>query len=109
MVFRKRKSDFVPPVSSSVPINVLESQEEIRNNAIVRKEVVVSVTPEEFFDINPIPQDDFTLAQELKAGVSLKDVSSSSLLDSKDNLDYDVNDSAEEQVLDALSQTDNND
>lgn len=105
MVFRKRKADFVPPVTSPVPINVLESQEELRNNAIVHKEVVVSVTPEEFFDKNPIPQDDFTLAQELAAGVPLKDVSTSSLLDSNDNLDYDVNDTAEERVLDALTQS----
>lgn len=105
MVFRKRKSDFVPPVTSPVPINVLESQEELLNNAIVHKEVVVSVTSEEFFDKNPIPLDDFTLAQELAAGVSVKDVSTSSLLDSNDNLDYDVNDTAEEIVLDALTQS----
>lgn len=107
MVFRKRNADFVPPVTSPVPINVLESQEELRNNAIVHKEVVVSVTPEEFFNKNPIPLDDFTLAQELAAGVLLKDVSSSSLLDSSDNLDYDVNDIAEEMVLDSLTQSDN--
>lgn len=107
MVFRKRKEGFVPSVSSPVPINILETQEELRNNALVHKEVVVTVTPQEFFEKYPIPFDDFTISQELQAGVPLKDVSSSSLLDSKDNLDYDVNDIAEERVFEALTQSDN--
>lgn len=101
MVFRKRPRDFVPHVSS-VPISVLQSVEEKRGDQIVKKEVVVDVTPDQYFERNPIPHDDFTLAQELAAGVSVKEISTAGMLDSPDNLDYDVNDVAEDKILSAL-------
>lgn len=101
MVFRKRPKGFVSP-SLSVPISVLQSVEEMRGQQVVKKELVVEVTPKEFFELHPISHDDFTLAQELSAGVSVKDVGTSSLLDSSDNLDYDINEVAEEKVLEAL-------
>lgn len=107
MVFRKRPKGFMPISGASVPINVLETQEETRNNQIIKKEIVVSVTENEFFEKNPISHHEFTLAQELAAGVSVKDVSTSGLLDSQDNLDYDVNDVAEQKLLDALEKGEN--
>lgn len=106
MVFRKRPRDFVPHVSS-VPISVLQSCEEKRGDQIVKKEVVVDVTPEQYFERHPISHDDYTLAQELSAGVSVKDVSTAGMLDSSDNLDYDINDVAEEQIISALEKEDN--
>lgn len=107
MVFRKRPKGFKPISSPSVPINILETQEETRNNQIIKKEVVVSVNESEFFERYPIPHSEFTLAQELAAGVSVKDVGTSGLLDSSDNLDYDINDVAEEKVLNALEKDEN--
>lgn len=107
MVFRKRPKDFVPIVSPSVPIYVLETQEETRNNQIIKKEVVVSVNESEFFERHPIPKEEFTLAQELAAGVSIKDAPTAGLLDSSDNLDYEENDYAEEKILTALEKEEN--
>lgn len=106
MVFRKRPKDFVPILSPSVPIYIVETQEESRNNQIVTKEVLVSVNESEFFERHPICHDEFTLAQELAAGVSVKDAPTSGLLDSPDNLDYEENDFAEEKLLEALTKED---
>lgn len=104
-VFRKRPAGFAPPAGSVTPINSLEKVEEIVNGTPVVKEVIVPMSETDYHQRHPIQYEEFTLAQEVRAGVPLKEVPTSTLLDSGDNLDYEVNDIAEEKVLDALEQT----
>lgn len=101
-VFRKRSAGFAPPAGCSTPIYSLEKVEEIVNGSSVIKEVIVPMSEDEFHLKHPISHEEFTLAQELRAGVPVKEVPTSSLLDSGDNLDYDINDSAEEKIFDVL-------
>ena len=57
---------------------------------------------QDYFAKHPVPTEYYSIGQQLQAGVSLKDIPCGTMLDSPDNLDYEVNETAEEQVLDAL-------
>lgn len=107
-VFRKRPAGFAPPAGLATPIHSLEKVEEIVNGTSVVKEVILPMSEDDYHQRHPIQHEEFTLAQELRAGVPLKEVPTSTLLDSGDNLDYDVNDVAEEKVLSALEEAEEN-
>ena len=102
-VFRKRPVGFTPPAGSVTPIHSLEKVEEIVNGTSVVKEVIVPMSEIDFHQRHPISHEEYTLAQQLRAGVPVKEVPTSQLLDSGDNLDYDVNDIAEEKRLSGSS------
>ena len=106
-VFRKRPDGFTPPPSEAQIIHSLESVTEVVSGTPVVKEVIVPMSVEQYHEKHPISKEDFTLAQELRAGVSVKDVPTNGLLDSVDNLDYEVNETAEETLLNALESEEN--
>lgn len=102
-VFRKRPVGFVSPPSEPLFIRSIENIEETNENDIIlRKEVLVPLSPEDYLQKHPPIMEDYTLLEQLQAGVSVKDVATSTLLDSPDNLDYDENEDAEERVLASL-------
>ena len=101
-VFRKRPKGFCSPPSDCLIVHSLEQVIESSENGVLTKEVIVPMTETEYLHKHPPIMEEFTLAQELAAGVSVKDVPSAGLLDSPDNLDYDINEIAEESILSSL-------
>lgn len=101
-VFRKRPKGFVSSFAEPELIRSLETIEEIVNGSPFKKEVLVPMSADDYHLKHPICHEEFTLGQQLRAGVPIKDVSTSTLLDSSDNLDYEQNEYAEEKVLEAL-------
>ena len=99
-VFRRRKNGI--PTRTVVAIPDLVSSEVEENGVKITREVVVNRTPQDYFAKHPVPTEYYSIGQQLQAGVSLKDIPCGTMLDSPDNLDYEVNETAEEQVLDAL-------
>lgn len=100
--FRKRPRDFRAPSSPPIIIRAVEEVEDVVDGVPVQREVLVSLTEQEYLECFPPATEDYTLLQQLQAGVSVKEVPSSSLLDSPDNLDYDENEGAEERILSEL-------
>lgn len=96
------------PTKSFVAIPDLVSSQVEENGVKITREVVVNRTPQDYFAKHPVPIESYSIGQQLQAGVSLKDIPCGTLLDSPDNLDYEVNETAEEQVLDALKKESNN-
>ena len=101
-VFRRRKNGI--PTKSIVAIPDLVSSEVEENGVKITREVVVNRSPQDYFAKHPVPTESYSIGQQLQAGVSLKDIPCGTLLDSPDNLDYDVNETAEEQVFNALKE-----
>ena len=95
------------PTKSFVAIPDLVSSQVEENGVKITREVVVNRTPQDYFAKHPVPTESYSIGQQLQAGVSLKDIPCGTLLDSPDNLDYEVNETAEEQVLDALKKDSN--
>lgn len=99
VTFRKR-----PPVHlKDEPCNIrsLEFVDQARKDGILtRKEVVKSMDLHDFHVFNPHPMEEYTIQQQLDAGVSLRETFVN--LDSGDNLDYAVNETAEQDLLDKL-------
>lgn len=83
MSFRKR-----PPIShgdTPIIVDVATAPSGAR--------CLISISSSEFFDKHPIPMEEFTLSQELEAGVSLKEIPCGSLIGSTDPLDHDIDES----------------
>lgn len=100
-VFPRRKNGI--PAKSVVAIPDLVSSEVEENGVKIVREVVINRTPEDYFAKHPIPTESYSIGEQLKAGVSLKDIPCGTLLDSSDNLDYEVNETAEDSILHALN------
>lgn len=100
--FRKRPLYFRAPAAPPIIIRAVEEVEDVVDGVPVQHEVLVSLTPSEYLERFPPVQEDYTLLQQLQAGVSVKEVASSTLLDSPDNLDYDENEGAEDKILSEL-------
>lgn len=84
-------------------IRDLEKTEENSNGVVVNKETLVILTPSDYHKKHPVPTEEYSLTDEIEAGVNLREIPCGHLLDSEDNLDYDINDSAEELVLEQLN------
>lgn len=105
-VFRKRPHGFrfvSPPEPPILDVVVNEKSDGVN---VIRHEVVVARSVEEWHEEHPIPMEDYSIGQQIDSGVSLKDIPCSTRLDSGDNLDYPENENAEEKVLEVLSKTD---
>ena len=102
MGFRKRQNGYIMPSSPCEKIRDVESITVERDGSLITREVVVSSTPADYLTKHPVVHQEFSLEEQLKAGVSLKDVPCSGMLDSSDNLDYPQNDGAEEKILGIL-------
>lgn len=106
-VFRNRSKGFVSPPSEVRFVHSLERIEETCEEGIAVKEIVVPMSQEEYIDRHPPLKEEFTVLQQLSAGVSVKEVPTSGLLDSPDNLDYQENEFAEQKVFEALEKEEN--
>ena len=51
---------------------------------------LVSQSSEDFFNSHPIPMEEFTLSEELQAGVPLKEIPCNGLIGSNDPLDHNI-------------------
>lgn len=91
MSFRKRKTSVHYCAPPSIVDVVSDSDETPRN--------IVTFSPDEYFKKHPVPTEDFSIGEQLCANVPLKEINCSRLLDSSDNLDYNV---TEEQVLEKI-------
>lgn len=107
-VFRKRSKAF--RLSSGCPVRIrdLRNVVSVVDGAELSQEVVTDMTIDDYIKVNPIVTEDFSLEEQIRAGVQLKDIPCSTMLDSSDNLDYEVNDSAEQFVLDKINEDINN-
>lgn len=103
-VFRKRCKSFSMPVSNGSFVRNLRIVKSVVDGHERSQEVLEDVSLNDYFNANPISFVDLSLDEQLQAGVKLDEVPCSTLLDSTDNLDYDVNDSAEQFVLDKLNE-----
>ena len=108
-VFRKRCKTFNMPVSNGGTVRNLRLVKSVVDGHERSQEVLEVVSLNDYFNANPIVYVDLSLDEQLQAGVKLDEVPCSTLLDSTDNLDYDVNDTAEQLVLDKLNEDINND
>lgn len=104
--FRRRKNR----VSINPPVHIQEltTTSFVENGVSVNKECVEVLSPSEYFNRHVIQTEEYSINEQISAGVSLKDIPCSTRLDSPDNLDYDVNETAEEELLKTLND-DNND
>lgn len=106
--FRRRKN--VHLKAPRVYISEVNTSSVVQNGVNINMESISELTPSEFFSLHPVPFEEYSINEQISAGVSLKDISCSTRLDSPDNLDYEQNETAEEQILSALKQeTTNND
>ena len=101
-MFRKRKPfgdcDFSPAVIKDVVT------EEVRvGTSVVNVERVVDCSLDEYMQRHPICMEDYSLEEQLRAGVPLKEIPCSTMLDSTDVEDYEVNQYAESELLSQLN------
>lgn len=100
--FRRRKN--VHLLAPRVHISEVNTSSVVENGVTINMETISELTPVDFFSRHPVPMEEYSINEQISAGVNLKDIPCSSLLDSPDNLDYDQNETAEEQILSALKQ-----
>ena len=82
--FRKR-----PPISYSIGSSVVDVSE----NEDGRRSLV-SMSVGEYFRKNPVSMEEYSLTEELKAGVSLKEIPCSNLISSSDPIDHPIDENA---------------
>lgn len=99
--FRKRSADFKYFGSVPSPVLYLQKEERIQGDVTITEEKVISSSVEDYNLTHPIPYEEATVAQQLEAGVSLSEIPVGSMLDSRDNLDYEE-DKLEQQILEKL-------
>lgn len=75
-MFKKRKSNVLDLSGGYNPLNVQVCREDDDG---VRS--LVNVSPEEFRQLNPIDFVDFSLTEEIKAGVNIRELPTTSMLD----------------------------
>lgn len=90
MCFKKRQNKVFYSGNCSIP-DVKTSPDGVRE--------VVNVSPDDYFIVHPISHEEFTLSQEISAGVPLKEINCSSLLDSTEEFSGDI----ESETLDTLN------
>lgn len=106
-VFRRREKGFyLPPVSPPV-IREVVTNEVVENGCTLMRESVVTRSNSEWFDNHPVSKESYSIDEQLRAGVPLKEIPCSTMLDSDDNLDYEQNEYAEQQILDELTKDNN--
>lgn len=101
-VFRKRSNAFSLPRFGSDVVRDLVNIPTVENDVEINTEVMLNASPSEYFERHPICMEEFTLKEQIEAGVNLREVPTEGMLDSGDNLDYEVNETAEQTVLTAL-------
>lgn len=89
MSFRKRPP--IPHGDCPIIVDVSVSATGLRS--------LVSESSEVFFNSHPIPMEEFTLSEEMQAGVPLKEIPCNGLIGSNDPLDHSID---AEQVLKSL-------
>lgn len=100
--FRRRNN--VHLKAPRVHISEVSSSSVVQNGVNINMESVSVITPKEYFSRHPVPMEEYSINEQISAGVGLKDIPCSTRLDSPDNLDYEQNETAEEQILSALKQ-----
>lgn len=99
--FRKRKADFKYFGSASSPVIYLKKENKVQDDVTILQEQVVVSSVSDYNLTHPVPTEEFTVAQQLEAGVSMKEIPVDGMLDSNDNLDYEE-DKLQEKVLEKL-------
>lgn len=99
--FRQRKPDFKYFGSPVSPVIYLKTESKVQDDTTVLEEKVIVSSVSDYNLTHPVPREEFTVAQQLEAGVSMNDIPVSGMLDSVDNLDYEE-DKLQEKVLETL-------
>ena len=99
--FRQRKPDFKYFGAPASPVIFLKKESKVQEDCTVLEEKVIVSSVSDYNLTHPVPSEEFTVAQQLEAGVSLKEIPVSGMLDSCDNLDYEE-DKLQEKVLESL-------
>lgn len=99
--FRQRKPDFMYFGPSASPVIYLKKESKVQDDCTVLEEKVIVSSVSDYNLTHPVPKDEFTVAQQLEAGVSMKEIPVSGMLDSGDNLDYEE-DKLQDKVLEKL-------
>lgn len=99
--FRKRKADFKYFSSASSSVIYLKKENKVQDDVTILQEQVIVSSVSDYNLTHPVPTEEFTVAQQLEAGVSMKEIPVDGMLDSNDNLDYEE-DKLQEKVLEKL-------
>lgn len=99
--FRRRKADFKYFGSVSSPVIYLKKESKVQDDVTILQEQVIVSSVSDYNLTHPVPTEEFTVAQQLEAGVSMKEIPVDGMLDSNDNLDYEE-DKLQEKVLEKL-------
>lgn len=99
--FRKREADFKYFGSAPSPVIYLKKESKVQDDVTILQEQVVVSSVSDYNITHPVPMEEFTVAQQLEAGVSMKEIPVDGMLDSNDNLDYEE-DKLQEKVLEKL-------
>lgn len=97
MAFRKRKNIHLSSMGSVVEVFENDS-----------KRTLSSVSIDDYRERHKLPDEDFTLTEQLDAGVSLKEIPCGTLLDTNDPTQIPINPEDVLQSLTPSSDTDNN-
>lgn len=105
--FRQRKPDFKYFGSASSTVIYLKKESKVQDDSTVLEEKVIVSSVSDYNLTHPVPTEEFTVAQQLEAGVSMNDIPVSGMLDSGDNLDYEE-DKLQEKLLESLQKEEKN-
>lgn len=101
-VFRKRCGIFTACGGDVPKVRDLRTVSLNSDGVEVQTLVLDDVSEDDFLRRHPVIMEEVSLQQMLAAGVNVKEVGCGGLLDSKDTLDYSVNEDAENRVLETL-------
>lgn len=104
--FRKRPKGFRFVLGEPPLIREVVTETITQNGNPVNKESVVIRSESEYLSAHPIVTESYSIKEQIEAGVSLKDIPTSTMYDSNDNLDYPENEVAEQKILDLLNKVD---
>lgn len=99
--FRQRKADFKYFGAPASPVIYLKKESKVQDDSTVLEEQVIVSSVSDYNLTHPVPREEFTVAQQLEAGVSMNEIPVNGMLDSGDNLDYEE-DKLQEKVLETL-------
>lgn len=103
--FRKRKADFKYFGSAPSPVIYLKKESKVQHDVTILQEQVIVSSVSDYNLTHPVPTEEFTVAQQIEAGVSMREIPVNGMLDSNDNLDYDE-DKLQDNVLESLQKED---
>lgn len=101
--FRKRPKGFRFVLGDPPIIREVVTETITQNGNKVNKESVVLRSETEYLSEHPIVMETYSIKEQIEAGVSLKEIPTSTMYDSNDNLDYPENEVAEQKILDVLN------